>query len=471
MLDLYLHNTLSGQKEKFEPLDPQRVTVYVCGPTVYNYVHIGNGRPAVVFDVLVKLLRSRYPSVVYARNVTDIDDKINAAALENNEPIADLADRYTNAYEEDMQALGVTPPDVAPRATHHIEAIIEMIGELIESGHAYANDGHVLFHVPSDPEYGSLARRSLEDMIDGARVEIAPYKKDPKDFVLWKPSSAEQPGWESPWGTGRPGWHIECSAMIRQHLGRTIDIHGGGSDLTFPHHENEAAQSRCANQTPEYVRYWLHNGMLTLGSEKMSKSIGNVRTIRELSQQYRGETLRYALLSGQYRSQLAWSEDLLNQAQASLDRLYQALRDKPGQSPQQNYDHLSQDAFPDQFITALCDDLNTPQALAALHEVAANLQKATTQDDIDAYRLALLSAGWMLGLLQEDAETYFTGGDTQSDESGEQLSGTQIDALIEARNQARLDKDFARADAIREQLDTAGIELEDTREGTRWRRR
>ncbi|MEM7097266.1 MAG: cysteine--tRNA ligase [Pseudomonadota bacterium] len=462
MSDLYLHNTLSGKKEKFVPLNPDLVTVYVCGPTVYNYVHIGNGRPAVVFDVLVNLLRSIYPRVHYARNVTDIDDKINAAALANNEPISVLADRFTQAYEDDMQALGVAPPDVAPRATHHIEPIIEMIDELIEKGHAYANEGHVLFHVPSDPDYGTLARRTLEDMIDGARVEVAPYKRDPKDFVLWKPSTAEQPGWESPWGTGRPGWHIECSAMIRKHLGRVIDIHGGGSDLTFPHHENEAAQSRCANGTSEYVRYWLHNGMLTLGSEKMSKSVGNVRTIRDLAEQYSGETLRYALLSGQYRSQLAWSEDLLNQAKASLDRLYQALRDKPGKS-QDNFTKLRVAEFPDAFIQALCDDLNTPQALAALHEIAANLQKAQDQSEIDNYRAQLLRSGWMLGILSVDAETYFT----RTDEG---LPSQEIERLIEQRDAARESKDYATADNIRAQLDAAGIELEDTREGTRWRR-
>ncbi len=254
MPEIFFHNTLSGRKERFEPIDPERITVYVCGPTVYNYVHIGNGRPAVVFDVLVRLLRAIYPEVIYARNVTDIDDKINAAALENREPIQALADRYTEAYEDDMVSLGVPPPDVAPRATHHIPEIIAMIETLVADGHAYANEGHVLFHVPSDPAYGSLSRRSLEDMLDGARVEVAPYKRDAKDFVLWKPSTEEQPGWDSPWGVGRPGWHIECSAMIEKHLGNTIDIHGGGNDLTFPHHENEAAQSRCAHHSDDYVR-------------------------------------------------------------------------------------------------------------------------------------------------------------------------------------------------------------------------
>jgi len=465
MPELQLHNTFSGKKEVFTPLDPERVTIYVCGPTVYNFVHIGNGRPAVVFDVLTRLLRSMYPQVVYARNITDIDDKINAAAYENGEPIQALADRFSAAYENDMATLGVIEPDVAPRATHHIAEIIRMIEELIERGHAYENDGHVLFHVPSDPNYGSLSKRSLEDMIDGARVEVAPYKKDPKDFVLWKPSSPEQPGWESPWGLGRPGWHIECSAMIRKHLGQSIDIHGGGSDLTFPHHENEAAQSRCANQSKDYVRYWLHNNMLTMGTEKMSKSLGNVRTVRDLVEQYSGEVLRYALLSGQYRSLLAWSDDLVGQAQASLDTLYQALRDKPGAHSSVNeFAEAPIEAFPASVVAALCDDLNTPQALAAMHELAAALQKAEDQAVIDDTRRALLAGGWLLGILVEDPESHFTKG------GSDEISNADIDALIAERNAARAAKNFARADEIRDQLAAAGIELEDLREGTRWRR-
>jgi cysteinyl-tRNA synthetase len=464
MSQLVLHNTLSGRKEPFEPLDPGKVTVYVCGPTVYNYVHIGNGRPAVVFDVLVKLLKCIYPSVVYARNVTDIDDKINAAAFEAGESIQTLADRFTDAYEKDMLSLGVAIPDVTPRATHHIEEIIIMIAELIELDHAYENDGHVLFHVPSDPEYGSLSHRSLEDMLDGARVEVAPYKRDAKDFILWKPSSSEQPGWESPWGTGRPGWHIECSAMIRKHLGKTIDIHGGGSDLTFPHHENEAAQSRCANQDPSYVRFWLHNGMLTLGDEKMSKSVGNVRTIHALAAEHSGEVLRYALLSGQYRSQLAWSDDLLSQAQASLDTLYQSLRDKPGQAWQPP-PSPTLDSYPIEVVSALCDDLNSPEALAALHHLAGELRRQTNQANIDRARQALLAGGSLMGLLALDAEGYFQGVGKLDG-----LSDQEIDDLIAERNQARADKNFQRGDEIRDQLADAGIELEDLREGTRWRR-
>lgn len=468
MPDLVFHNTLTGSKDVFEPLDPQLITVYVCGPTVYNYVHIGNGRPAVVFDVLTRLLRKLYPSVVYARNITDIDDKINAAALENDEPIAALAERFADAYESDMATLGVPPPDIAPRATHHIDEIIAMIEELIAADHAYENDGHVLFNVPSDPDYGSLSRRSLEDMIDGARVEVAPYKKDPKDFVLWKPSSPEQPGWESPWGVGRPGWHIECSAMIRKHLGTSIDIHGGGSDLTFPHHENEAAQSRCANHTPEYVRYWLHNGMLTMGAEKMSKSIGNVRTVHELAERYPGEALRYALLSGQYRSQLAWSDDLVEQAQASLDTLYQALRDNPGEHDDINeFAEAPLASVPDSVSNALCDDLNTPEALAAMHELAGNLHQAGKDGDaaaVSAARAQLLAGGWLLGILTENAEAHFTAGREGA------MSSDEIEALIEQRKAARTAKDFGRADEIRDQLAAAGIELEDLREGTRWRR-
>ena len=459
-MDVYFHNTLSGRKEKFEPLDPNRVTMYVCGPTVYDFVHIGNGRPAVVFDVLARLLSSIYPRVDYVRNITDIDDKINKAALENGESISVLADRYTEAYEEDIAALGVLEPFAIPRATHHIPEIIRMIEKLISSGHAYEADGHVLFHVPSDPEYGTLSRRSLEDMVDGARVEVAPYKQDPKDFVLWKPSSDELPGWDSPWGRGRPGWHIECSAMIEKHLGNVIDIHGGGSDLTFPHHENEAAQSRCAHGSHEYVRYWLHNGMLTMGQEKMSKSLGNVVTIRELRDRFAGEVLRYALLSAQYRSSLAWSEELLKQHKASLDRLYGAL-DETSTETSASFSDLAIDDYPQGVVEALADDLNTPEALAAMHQLAGGIHKATDDAEKQRLRNQLLAGGWLLGLLVRPATEYF-----QADST---LAAATIEARIEARNEARANKDYAGADAIREELLAAGIELEDTREGTRWK--
>jgi len=461
-MDLYLHNTRSGRKERFEPLDPARVTMYVCGPTVYDLVHIGNGRPAVVFDVLFRLLRLFYPRVDYARNITDIDDKINAAARARGETIAELAERFTAAYREDVRALGVLPPTEEPLATGHIGDIIDMIEALIARGHAYAADGHVLFHVPSDPDYGSLSHRSLEDMLDGARVEVAPYKRDPKDFVLWKPSPPDLPGWDSPWGRGRPGWHIECSAMIRRHLGQTIDIHGGGSDLTFPHHENEAAQSRCANEAPEYVRYWLHNGMLTLGTEKMSKSLGNIVTIHDLRQRWPGEVLRYALLSGHYRSQLTWSEDLLKQAASSLDRLYQALRvGGSGSTSSLAYRDSPVDVFPRPVLAALCDDLNTPEALAALHELAGEIHRATDPQERERLCGAMLAGGWLLGILTEGAEAHFR--------AGAGIDGAEVERLIEARNAARRNKDSAAADAIRQDLAARGIELEDTREGTRWR--
>ena len=467
--EIAFHNTLSGKKETFVPADPGHVTVYVCGPTVYNLVHIGNGRPAVVFDVLIRLLRTRYPRVTYVSNITDIDDKINAAAADNGEDIATLAERFALAYQEDISALGVLPPDVVPKATHHIAEIVDMIDTLIDKGHAYASEGHVLFHVPSDPEYGSLAKRSLEDMIDGARVEVAGYKKDPKDFVLWKPSTADQPGWDSPWGRGRPGWHIECSAMVKKHLGDTIDIHGGGSDLTFPHHENEAAQSRCANDHPTYVRYWLHNGMLNLGTEKMSKSLGNVRTIRALLERHSSEVLRYALLSGQYRSSLTWSDELLAQARASLNGLYQSLRDADDSSSLTSRDlqGLTFPDYPDAVVAALCDDLNTPKALAAMHELANQVRRAS---DSEAKKYAvnqLLAGGWLLGLLVHTPENYFTQGQPGAEDS---LSAEAIDQLLERRKAARANGDYAGADRIRDDLLAAGIELEDSREGTRWRK-
>jgi cysteinyl-tRNA synthetase len=462
-MEIRLHNTYSGRKEVFRPLDPEHVTMYVCGPTVYGYVHIGNGRPAVVFDVLFRVLRACYRDVRYARNVTDVDDKINAAARERGEPIAALTERFTAAYNEDVKALGNLDPTVEPRATHHIAEIVAMIETLVARGHAYAADGHVLFHVPSDPAYGRLSKRSLEDMLDGARVEVAPYKRDPKDFVLWKPSPPELPGWDSPWGRGRPGWHIECSAMIGKHLGPTIDIHGGGSDLTFPHHENELAQGRCAVPGSAYVRYWLHNGMLTLGNEKMSKSLGNIRTIRDLLREHSGEVLRYALLSGQYRSPLAWSDDLLKQAKTSLDRLYQALRETPVGNAQhpQVFANERIGAFPAAVVDALADDLNTPGALAALHGFASEMHRANDPEKARALRDDLLAGAWLLGLLEQSPEDYFR--------AGSRVDPAEIETLIAERNAARKARDFARADAIRQALLARGIELEDTRDGTRWK--
>ena len=466
-MDITFHNTQSGKRERFEPLVPGEVSIYLCGPTVYDFAHIGNAVPAVAFDVLVRLLRLEYPKVTFVRNITDVDDKINAAGIATGRPIGELAERYAEEYRDDIAALGVIPPDVEPRATGHIAEIIEMIEVLIGGGHAYEADGHVLFHVPSDPDYGTLARRSLEDMLDGARVEVAPYKRDPKDFVLWKPSTPELPGWESPWGRGRPGWHIECSAMIRKHLGPVIDIHGGGSDLTFPHHENESAQSRCVNGGTASVRYWLHNGMLTMGSGKMSKSLGNIVTIRELLGEYDGEVLRYALLSGHYRQELMWNESLA-QAPASLDTLYQALRDTDDGSNETaaTYANADVDAFPEGVLDALCTDLNTPRALAAMHALAADARRADEPDSRHRLRSKLLAGGWLLGILTKTALAHFQG----TDDSAGGLRPSAIEALIEQRNAARAARDFARADEIRDELAAAGILLEDSRKGTRWRR-
>ncbi|MBM4202632.1 MAG: cysteine--tRNA ligase [Gammaproteobacteria bacterium] len=457
------HNSATGRKEVFVPLREDRITMYVCGPTVYNYVHIGNARPYVAFDVLTRLLRTRYPAVIYARNVTDVDDKINRRAMENQEPIQALADRYTKTFEDDMDALWVLPPTVSPRVTSHTPEIIELIETLIRKGHAYAAEGHVLFAVTTDPHYGHLSKRSLDDILAGARVDIAPYKRDPKDFVLWKPSTPELPGWDSPWGRGRPGWHIECSAMSYTHLGAQIDIHGGGTDLIFPHHENESAQTRCAFDTPHLARYWLHNGMLTLGAEKMSKSLGNIETIVSLRGRYPAEQLRYALLQGQYRSTLAWSPELLVQAKAALDRLYQALRDTPGNETSRDF--ASSIVWPDAVIDALADDLNTPEALSALHGIASAMHRSEDMDERRELRQKLLAGGYLLGILGNPAEQWFRGLATEDG-----LSDAQIEALVEARREARKQKDFARGDTIRKQLANSGIELEDTRDGTRWKR-
>ncbi|MCK0537441.1 cysteine--tRNA ligase [Alcanivorax quisquiliarum] len=461
MPTLTLHNTLSGRKETFNPVDPERITLYVCGPTVYNYVHIGNARPVVAFDVLFRLLKRLYPNVVYARNITDIDDKIIQAAEENDEPITALTQRFTVAFEQDMAALNAQPPTITPHATDHVDDMVAMIRTLVEKQHAYAAEGHVLFDVQSMPEYGRLSKRSLDDMLAGARVEVAPYKKYAGDFVLWKPSTDEQPGWDSPWGRGRPGWHIECSAMIARHLGPLIDIHGGGQDLIFPHHENEIAQGCCAHGT-DYVRYWMHNGYINIDGEKMSKSLGNFRLVRELLKHYPGEVLRFALLSAHYRSPLNFSEELLQHARATLDSLYYALLGRGAQiEPEPGY------TLPDDHPVnlALCDDLNTPEAISELHRIAAQLNKA---GDADKPRLKaeLLAAAGLLGLLTQTPSAWF-----QQGGGSDALDSAAIDALIEERSAAKKGRDFSRADAIREQLERAGIVLEDTREGTRWSRR
>jgi cysteinyl-tRNA synthetase len=454
-MPIYLHNTATRRKEVFEPINPSDVRMYVCGPTVYDLAHIGNARPVIVFDVLFRLLRHHYGDdhVRYVRNITDIDDKINAAARANGESIRDLTTRTALAFHEDVAALGCLPPTVEPRATDHIAHIIRMIETLIATQHAYCADGHVLFKVASDPDYGKLSGRSRDEMIAGARVEVAPYKMDPADFVLWKPSSSDLPGWGSPWGRGRPGWHIECSAMSETHLGETFDIHGGGLDLIFPHHENEIAQSVSAHNGRPFARYWLHNGFVTVDGEKMAKSVGNVRTIREVLAEVPAEVARYAMLMSHYRDPLDWNDERLVQAKHALDRYYLALRRAP--------DKTSADLSPT-FLTALEDDLNTPLAQAALHEVLSDLNRATGAADRARLAGVLRASGAMLGVLQQTPEIWFKGAVVET---------AEIDALIDARLRARQAKNFAEADRIRAELAIRGILLEDKPGGkTEWRR-
>jgi len=450
-MSLQIYSTLTRRKETFEPQDPERVTLYACGPTVYNYAHIGNARPAVIFDLLYRVLRRRYPQVIYARNITDVDDKINQAAAEQAVPIEVISRRYADAYHADMAALGVERPTIEPRATEHIPEIISMIEQLIAKDHAYLAEGHVLFNVGTFDEYGQLSRRDRREMIAGARVEVAPYKRNPGDFVLWKPSSDAQPGWDSPWGRGRPGWHIECSAMTAAHLGEVIDIHAGGQDLVFPHHENEIAQSRCAHGTDTFARYWMHNGFVTVEKRKMSKSLGNTLVVHELLKQWPGEVLRYVLLSAHYRQPLDWSDKALEQAQTTLDRLYGLLRDHD--------EDATQPGQPDPGVTAaLEDDLNTPTALAALSKVARSVGANST-----AEAACLRASGELLGLLQQPPSEWFDGRSATV-----QLDPETIAQRIEARNAARAERNFAEADRIRDDLAAQGIVLKDGPNGTTW---
>ena len=457
-MSIVLHDTHEGRKRPFEPLVDGEVTMYLCGPTVYNYAHIGNARPAVVFDLLTRLLRRRY-SLRFARNITDVDDKINQASIETGKPIEEITARFIKAYNEDMGVLGVRPPTVEPRATEHIQEMISMIETLIEKGFAYEAEGHVLFDVSSNPDYGTLSKRNLREMIAGSRVEVAPYKKAAHDFVLWKPSTPELPGWESPWGRGRPGWHIECSAMAAKHLGKTIDIHAGGQDLVFPHHENEIAQSTCAHDGAPFARYWVHNGFLSIDHEKMSKSLGNVVLVHDLIEEYPGEVIRLALLSAHYRQPLDWSDETLTAARRMLDRLYGAVRgiEVPAEA-------ISAAEPPPGLIEALEDDLNTPKAMAEYFALARELNKAS--DDAERVRLAavMYAAGELVGLLNEDPEAWFAGKTT-----GE-FTPEAIESLLEERKAARADRDFARADGIRDTLAEAGVLIEDGPSGTTWRR-
>lgn len=460
-MTIYLHDTLSNEKRAFEPLVPGRVTMYVCGPTVYNYAHIGNARPPVVFDVLARLLRTRY-EVTYARNITDVDDKINAAAKETGKPIDEITARYIEAYNADIGKLGVLPPDIEPRATAHIPDMVAMIEELLSRRCAYEAEGHVLFDVSANPDYGRLSKRDLREMIAGARVEVAPYKKAPQDFVLWKPSTPDLPGWESPWGRGRPGWHIECSAMSKRHLGTTIDIHGGGQDLVFPHHENELAQSSCAHDGAVFARYWLHNGFLSLDSTKMSKSIGNVLLVHDLVRTAPGEAIRLALMNAHYRQPLDWSSDTVDSARRQLDRLYGALRGIDA-SADANTD-VDSDAAPRAVVAALEDDLNTPKALSEMFNLARRLNRAHGSAEQRRLAAELRAAGRLMGLLQDDPEQWFAGM-----QEGELAAG-DIEKMLRERSAAREKRDFAAADAIRDRLAAAGVAIEDGPSGTRWRR-
>ncbi len=460
-MSLTLHNTRTRQKELFVPLKDGRVTMYVCGPTVYSFPHIGNARPAVVFDVLARLLRTRY-DVRYARNITDIDDKINKAAAEQGVPIGEIAARFTAVYLEDMAALGVQPPDLEPRATEHVPGIIAMISRLVDGGHAYAAEGHVLFRVRSFAGYGELSGRDRRDLLAGARVEVAPYKEDAGDFVLWKPSTSELPGWESPWGRGRPGWHIECSAMIEQHLGSTIDIHGGGNDLIFPHHENEVAQSTCAHDGELFVRYWLHNGFVNVDHTKMSKSLGNVLLVRNLLTEAPGEAIRLALLSAHYRQPLDWTGEVLSEARRKLDRLYGALRDVPRQSALDPA--ASAGGVDPEFIAALDDDLNTPKALAVLFDLARSINRSEDSGEREGLAARLRASAAILGLLGADPEAWFQAVEVHG------LTAEAVEGLLAQRLAARKGKDFVTADRIRDELVAAGIVILDGPEGTRWRR-
>ncbi len=459
-MSITLYNTLTRKKERFVPQDPHRVTMYACGPTVYHYAHIGNARPAVIFDLLYQTLARRFGGVIYARNITDVDDKINQAARDQGVDISVISKRYAEAYHADMAALGVAPPTLEPKATEHMPQIIAMIETLIEKGSAYEAEGHVLFSVSDFEDYGRLSGRDRREMIAGARVDIAPYKKDPADFVLWKPAADDEPGWDSPWGRGRPGWHIECSAMSAHHLGEVIDVHAGGQDLIFPHHENEIAQSRCAHGTEVFARYWLHNGFVTVDGRKMSKSLGNVLTVHDLLTSWPGEVLRYVLLTAHYRQPLDWSDKVVKQAQTNLDRLYQRLLDhgvtEPANTPP------SIDDIDEGVLTALEDDLNTPTALAALNQLAKELDQASDADKPNiAKRLA--RSGQAMGLLMQSPSAWFA--HRQAEVA---LSEEAIEAKIEARNKARLAKDFQTSDAIRDELAEQGIIIKDGPEGTTW---
>ncbi len=447
-----LFNTLSGNKERLEALDPTHLKIYACGPTVYNYAHIGNARMAVVFDTLVRTLRVIYPKVTYVSNITDIDDKIIEAAKEQNTEITSITEKYTQIYNDDMLKLNVLAPDVQPKATEYIPEMIELISELIEKDYAYEKEGHVLFHVPTYENYGKLSKRNREEQIAGSRVEVAPFKKDPADFVLWKPSTDDQPGWDSPWGVGRPGWHTECSAMSKKTLGLPYDIHGGGRDLIFPHHENEIAQSCCTSANKEepesYAKYWMHNGFVTINGEKMAKSLGNIILVKDLAENYHGEVIRLALLSSHYRQGLDWNEKVIHQANILINKLYQIKDDLDDIAVSDN-NHL--DA-----ISILMDDLNTPGLITELNKIVKEHNSSSSNREAIKNKLHLICS--VLGILEDDS----------FNEVSEEFKN-KIDELIVKRSKAKKNKDFEQADAIREELLGLGVEINDLSDGTEWK--
>jgi len=470
-MTLHLYDTMSRSKRPFAPQDPERVTMYVCGPTVYNFAHIGNFRPVVVFDLLFRVLRHIYGEdhVLYAANVTDVDDKINAKAQVEGVPIREITERYLAAYNADAAALGALPPTFQPRATETMDAIVAMIGDLVRNNAAYAAEGHVLFNTQAFADYGKLSGRPLEDLIAGARVDVAPYKQDPRDFVLWKPSKPGEPEWESPWGPGRPGWHIECTAMIDQALGLPIDIHGGGIDLVFPHHENELAQGVCAGHGREYARFWLHNGFLNMAEEKMSKSLGNVALAHDLLKQYPGEALRWALLVGHYRAPLEWNGELIEQAKSALDRLYRVLDDTArflsGEPAAGGRETPAQRKAYDAVFAALEDDLNTPGAFAALFQLADLVRGAVMAKDVAAAasgRDLLVEAAGLMGFLTGDPQAWFQGG-------ADEALKAKVEELLAARQAARAAKDWPQADRIRAELAALNVEVMDGPTGATWR--
>ena len=453
-----LSNTLSSTKEEFKPYNSDRVLMYVCGPTVYNYIHIGNARPIVTFDLLYRLLKHQYKEVVYVRNITDVDDKIINAANAKNITVDTLTQQYIEAFHHDIKSLNILPPSVEPRATEHIPAMLKMIEKLLQKGHAYEAEGHVLFEIATAKNYGCLSHQSPDEIIAGARVEVASYKKHPSDFVLWKPSKPAQIGWDSPWGRGRPGWHLECSVMIESLLGDTIDIHGGGMDLVFPHHENEIAQSECAHDNKQFVRYWLHNGYITIKGDKMAKSAGNFISLREVLQNFPGECVRLALMSVHYKKPLDWTPDALQQARSNLDKWYRLLLSA-------QYQSATVDA---KMKEALSDDLNTPQAIAELHRLVNEVSLAP-KSERDAKTAILRASANFIGLLNEDPQQWLRW-QPPAKTNTKQISEQEVENLIAKRKQARTDKDYATADKIRDHLKEAGIVLEDDESGTQWLR-